>query len=740
MDSPSIINSKEVQIEERDESQMLKHIYIGVFFDGTNNNMVQKMIYSSSINMSLFGKGRATSTKQTIITNRISELKNKKSLFQYLISDFCNKTHNDEYYDGFIKDIEKEINGIDQEIKNLESLIPSEKNLEKIYELRGELHKANIAYMAQQAAKNSNPLNINYSDFVSNNLKKEIESIENKINDLSSTVDVSESELMDKSSDDGFSNIAVLYSLFDTKQIEKNKEEETTKATKFYIEGSGASDLTNIAKPNANGLGFGLGLTGVTALVSKAITYVTNYVEPMDASIDENTKIHFYVFGFSRGATCARLFTHIATRRNDERLSVRESEFKDFLSTKLFDNGKVKFLEGITKLSWSNITVDFLGIYDTVASIGFLRQKDGWSDVLRTPYANMPNYKNNWHYKNVTQYGLYLNKDTNKLQYICHIGALDEYRENFAFTNIGKEVQSNAIEILMPGCHSDVGGGYMNQIEQEIVLPFYTEKNERKIRTSLILNDYTKKPTTKSFITTPGNEIGLENYEKYVIGTKSLEYVGWISNWDVEKTKNKSERLNTQSVSEHNKNLSRFKFLREWNFLNKVYFKRYVKRGWSDVALTMMIEKCHQKHQSIFKDSVIYDYRKTLEDKEIRELADYIVNKTKSASWGKRYWAIPDNDISSPKYKKLRLNYIHFTSSGSLFHLKNPFRNMEINSIIDGSGGNIGNKPNFDLDGNLCRITYNGDRISSLESNEESNSHSEHVYYMYDIESSNRFW
>ena len=39
----------------------------------------------------------------------------------------------------------------------------------------------------------------------------------------------------------------------------------------IYVEGAGAYDVANGSTSNINGLGFGLGKTGVTALVSKAI-------------------------------------------------------------------------------------------------------------------------------------------------------------------------------------------------------------------------------------------------------------------------------------------------------------------------------------------------------------------------------------------------------------------------------------------------------------------------------------
>ena len=55
-------------------------------------------------------------------------------------------------------------------------------------------------------------------------------------------------------------------------------------------------------------------------------------------------------------------------------------------------------------------------------------------------------------------YGLYSPTLAHVLN-TCHICALDEFRANFALSDIGKAADDN-IELFLPGCHSDIGGGY----------------------------------------------------------------------------------------------------------------------------------------------------------------------------------------------------------------------------------------------------------------------------------------
>jgi hypothetical protein len=141
-------------------------------------------------------------------------------------------------------------------------------------------------------------------------------------------------------------------------------------------------------------------------------------------------KIHVSVFGFSRGATEARAFVNflIAMCKCDARLSKR---------------GAALTLGGF------EVVIDFIGIFDTVASIGIantfgnsllLRGFDGhgaWADAehtLRIP-SGVP---------------------------CVHIIAAHEIRRSFPVDSISVKgaFDDSFTEVVMPGMHSDIGCGY----------------------------------------------------------------------------------------------------------------------------------------------------------------------------------------------------------------------------------------------------------------------------------------
>lgn len=660
------INANDAKIDSKADTNFLRHIHLGVFFDGTSNNMVQQASYSTPVfNMSFLGLGQ------------------------------------------------KRINS----------------DSGKIYDLRGKLHRQKLKILSMKMAEASRP-NPTIESLIAIE-ERELEVITEKIETASSTFEISDKQLFKDAvaTKKGYSNIAILYSLFNeeslVRQFENSENSDMVmspcKVHKIYIEGSGAEDMAANLQGNPNGLGFGLGLTGVTALVSKAVKKITEYINSLKSEIDANTKLHLYVYGFSRGATCARLFSHILTRgANDTLPGLREHEFNAFLNEDYFENKRLSFLEKKcahkTQLTSTNIKIEILGIFDTVASIGFLKQKDGWVDGKRKPYENMPNYIENWHYRNVYDYGLYFESINSRpqIKHILHIGALDEFRENFAFTDLGEKVPKNAVEILIPGCHSDVGGGYMSGLDQEISLPLYIKKNNTsdQIRTYINLHSYnggkgwfSKNTDNTPILYDPEIKIDfLKNKQCAELGIKSLIYVGWLENlYDENGNKKEKSQRKTYTLSEHD---------HKWYF-KVVYFQRFVKRGWSDVSLAMMIRYCEKKGFPVFKPSAIYNYKESLKaDISVIKLADNLMKSVDGLQEGNRYWVTLGGDISSKQYKTLRLNYLHFTSSCSIMHFRNPLRNWEWTLPVAGDKSNIGNKPNFDLHGLLCRINYHGDKVN----------------------------
>jgi len=146
--------------------------------------------------------------------------------------------------------------------------------------------------------------------------------------------------------------------------------------------------------------------------------------KPANMSKGRIGHIYLSVFGFSRGATKARSFSNWMQRLCE-------------LDAELTGNYGQKTLGGFP------VSFDFLGIFDTVASVGLASSTllfDGhaeWADAeqsLRVPMG-MP---------------------------CLHLVAGHEIRRSFPLDSIETQggLPANSEEILFPGVHSDVGGGY----------------------------------------------------------------------------------------------------------------------------------------------------------------------------------------------------------------------------------------------------------------------------------------
>jgi hypothetical protein len=140
--------------------------------------------------------------------------------------------------------------------------------------------------------------------------------------------------------------------------------------------------------------------------------------------------IHISIFGFSRGATQARAFTN-------------------WLDSLCKLDALIRG-EGTSSLGGFPVEFDFLGIFDTVASVGagntlgnnrFFKEANGhdaWADAddsLRLPGC---------------------------VKRCVHLVAGHELRRSFPCDSIsvGSTLPENASEFVFPGVHSDVGGGY----------------------------------------------------------------------------------------------------------------------------------------------------------------------------------------------------------------------------------------------------------------------------------------
>jgi len=213
-----------------------------------------------------------------------------------------------------------------------------------------------------------------------------------------------------KSYENDFTNISKLEQIV-------VKDERVDISFTIYIEGIGTTDNKG---DSYVGMTTGTWGTGIEAKVQKGIE---NIIIEIDA---QNTdKLIDYIqidtFGFSRGAAAARHFIHAAIQ-----------DSKTGIQKKLTDKG----------YEVNSVYVEFVGLFDTVSSHGLNFEDD-------TSKLNLDAIK-------------YAKK-------VLQIAAADEYRKNFALTNI-KSAQTKGTEIFLPGAHSDIGGGYIDKASEIITI------------------------------------------------------------------------------------------------------------------------------------------------------------------------------------------------------------------------------------------------------------------------------
>ncbi|MBU7572958.1 MAG: DUF2235 domain-containing protein [Hydrogenophaga sp.] len=184
-----------------------------------------------------------------------------------------------------------------------------------------------------------------------------------------------------------------------------------------YVEGMGTTELQG---DDIAGKALGTGETGMRSRAQSAFGPLKTLVAKKRGKQGLPALLELNLFGFSRGAATARHFASLL--RNREEIA--------------------KHFPG----RWSRVVVqvNFVGLFDTVSAEGLLPGND--VDDLQLRFED------------------------DAARRVFHLVALDEYRENFALTNIASACRAKSevngirsrmgYELGIPGAHSDVGGGY----------------------------------------------------------------------------------------------------------------------------------------------------------------------------------------------------------------------------------------------------------------------------------------
>ncbi|NBA96655.1 PAAR domain-containing protein [Pseudomonas sp. R5(2019)] len=189
-------------------------------------------------------------------------------------------------------------------------------------------------------------------------------------------------------------------------------------------------------KDSLLGAAMGRGKTGVAGRVEHAIARVSTEVKTFKGKNPSCKISHliFDIFGFSRGAAAARHFANeIALGGNGPLQAVLK-------------NNKMAFTQSFEVDYQRDLEVGFIGLFDTVASVG------GWTNFgyVRSPHAP----------------GINLHLPRNRFPNVVHLVARDEVRVNFALNRVGPDHE----ELVFPGVHSDIGGGYHASAEERVLI------------------------------------------------------------------------------------------------------------------------------------------------------------------------------------------------------------------------------------------------------------------------------
>ncbi|GFO70025.1 hypothetical protein GMLC_36040 [Geomonas limicola] len=228
--------------------------------------------------------------------------------------------------------------------------------------------------------------------------------------------------------ENALTNVAIL-------ELYYRKDPEYDHSLSIYIEGIGTEDDEADSSITA---GTGLGSRGILGKVEKAITRVMKEINQLLKNDRDINCLHLDCFGFSRGAAAARSFIHSA-------LLGKQSNLK----LKLKSCGHVVH----------EIKVKFIGLFDTVASYGFNPSNDTRE----------------------------LNLDAIKYaEDVVQLAAAEEHRKHYPLTNISSSPHGK--ELYLPGAHSDIGGGYVdNEDENEYLIMFILRKNALSVSDKVAL-------------------------------------------------------------------------------------------------------------------------------------------------------------------------------------------------------------------------------------------------------------
>lgn len=355
----------------------------------------------------------------------------------------------------------------------------------------------------------------------------------------------------------------------------------------IYIDGIG----TEAGKPDSMiGQGLGISDTGVIAKTDKAVSSLTGNIktalEELSRTNPDNEivikTLQFDIFGFSRGAAASR---HFANRIHSEDPAIIAA-IRDGIQGD--PAGKIRFI----------------GIFDTVAAIG-------------TPLNGL-----NPHNADTGNVNLVLRPGV--ADKVFHITAAHECRFNFALNS----VKPAWPELALPGVHSDIGGGYLPAVKENLFL--------------------TRPETDTIPLRQPG-----EQTRGYHQTTKQLEK---LDTFPAVAPIMRTSEVSVETWFDDRMPPNRYGEPQKRSYAAMTLRNRVIKNDWSKVALRVMYAAAQEA--GVMFDDIQEDDDFNIPD-ELKPLCDKAVAMGKAVRWGQSSgtFSQDETDIIAQRYIHCSANW-----------------------------------------------------------------------------------
>ncbi|MDQ0595303.1 hypothetical protein QFZ37_003672 [Chryseobacterium ginsenosidimutans] len=423
-----------------------------------------------------------------------------------------------------------------------------------------------------------------------------------------------------------FSNVAKGYDA-----IDPNAENQVA----YYVEGIGTVDLKSdndtLGLP-IRGAGLGTSERGIKAKVTKGCLKAAEFIKNKFNKKEIDT-LTVNVYGFSRGAAAARHFVHVATStarmetlyknqvlvyppEDYEKSDSEESEQQMFV----LENGDAPLLKygyfgaclEKNALIIKNVRFNFIGLYDTVASYG----------------AN---------HKGTSIFGLSIIDDDSKQlglnsvkngAFVLQLASSDEFRDNFSLTNI-ESAGIKGLNLTLPGVHSDIGGGYVKDAEEKVLLYKHeSSKTECETFREMLIDEGWFRP----------KEIWIETERPHVHDVDPQYKL-----WGKRNVSNEYDKVSLYHMYEFSK---QFSVIYDGNITARHKINDSFIEKINHQITASYIMKCNNLRNQYIKDH--NDGKKPVESQYINECKEY---------------SYLESNIEAEDLKKLRNLYLHWSAN-----------------------------------------------------------------------------